>query len=477
MYAMAAIFQSTAFAITTNELRQIVKENKESLSRIHVVYTEEYNDNREKDGQLEVLRNAVGTRVDPETLEKTLQLQKHQKKRVDTFVDRDTKNVKMSCTDLRDISDLLKKKSLPAVQKSNVSLTKDILIKGNYFMDFVGSDNFDNQQNAVLSLQSVDMDMNKDFFDVLFLGILDERYLSDDYSLVLSEEKNGGTERLKIETTRGKKGENKGVVICDPSLAYRVREIKWYTNNKLIKEIIIDDYRMVDGIPYSFSYAEKSYDTNGNIILETTCKVDHAELNKEFPPDVFKLNIPDGTIVQDLIVAQQLYTMKKGGLFGIQDILAQQADKQAAEELQNINTAQQSLGNKSALIPNAFMARKSDKPFVFDLSNAKLISIPLQDSFDTEPLYDYLKKLGQGDFAWDGTFVTLRSATLVDNSKAQPVLKRTKGRWINSYEFPKDIQLPYTFFIKTQEGVNFEIAIKEIGSEGIKISYCRAETN
>jgi hypothetical protein len=205
--------------------------------------------------------------------------------------------------------------------------------------------------------------------------------------------------------------------------------------------------------------------------------VDHAELNKEFPPDVFKLNIPDGTIVQDLIVAQQLYTMKKGGLFGIQDILAQQADKQAAEELQNINTAQQSLGNKSALIPNAFMARKSDKPFVFDLSNAKLISIPLQDSFDTEPLYDYLKKLGQGDFAWDGTFVTLRSATLVDNSKAQPVLKRTKGRWINSYEFPKDIQLPYTFFIKTQEGVNFEIAIKEIGSEGIKISYCRAETN
>ena len=122
-------------------------------------------------------------------------------------------------------------------------------------------------------------------------------------------------------------------------------------------------------------------------------------------------------------------------------------------------------------IPTRSIARKHDKPFVFDLKDEKLIMVSL-DKENNQQMNKKLTDLGKGDIAWDGSLVTFRDAnalTVVRELKRP--LETTKGKWINSYKLPAKVKLPYSALIKTKERENYLIAIYEIQKDGIWILY------
>ncbi len=125
---------------------------------------------------------------------------------------------------------------------------------------------------------------------------------------------------------------------------------------------------------------------------------------------------------------------------------------------------------KEVFIPKVNSALKQDKPFVFDLASSKLLNPAAK--VDSGQAYKNLLKLGKGDIAWDGSLLTVRKAkALTVRQESNRPLKCTPGRWCNFDKLPEKVDLPYSALIVTDEGVDYLISIREIKSDGIKITY------
>jgi len=300
-------------AITLPELRQIVTDSQKSVTTAHLVYTEEFNDNRPTAGDKDSVKYKVK------------ELNKHRRFKADVILDYRTKNLKRTLTDLRDVDALLKEHNIPPVQKPVVSWSRTLVVQRPYEMELLGTDVTDGPQDLVLS-KSPEQEYH--VFSLMHLGIIDEEVLSEDAGPTLSEINSEGKSLLRIELTP--KGQNrfKGIIDCDPSLGYRYCRVQWYSDGQLINETIADDYRYVNDVnnttevPYPFLYIQRIFDEDGKIDWETKYVMEKVELGADLSSDDFKIFVPAGTQLTDTAVSMTTHTIGQSGYMGIEDALS-----------------------------------------------------------------------------------------------------------------------------------------------------------
>ena len=105
-----------------------------------------------------------------------------------------------------------------------------------------------------------------------------------------------------------------------------------------------------------------------------------------------------------------------------------------------------------------------------DLADSRLVNP--REKPESEESNNYLKELGKGDIAWDGTVVATRGAkVLTTKQESKRPVKLTKGKWTDSYKLPEEVQLPYSILVVTRERANFLVSIRKIDSGGITVAY------
>jgi hypothetical protein len=451
-------------AITISELRQIISESQiDAATTAHIVYTEEYNNNDNR---------SFG--IEPNDIRyKPRMINKHRQIKVDAIMDFATERVKSTMTDLRDIDKLLKDNDMPPEQKVNVSATKTLLYHGNHVGSLLPGDNFIFSKQPRFMLSEAPGPARY-MFEKFSLGVIYKNELSNDWNPTITEINKGNQSLLCINLTSSKENALNGKIECDPSLGYRFRRIQWYQGDRLVKEIIADDYRNINGVPYPFLYISRSFDENGGILRERKQVVQEVELGIDLSEEDFTVFMPKGTIISDLILSHKVTEIEQDSRMGIGDILGMGAQEIAQAELAKLIIQPDSLPSepvrREIFIPHVDVAQREHEPFVLDLAGSELIDAPEADKLDTERIYNYLTKLGEGDIAWNGSLVTLRdSKAFMVKQEAERPFKYETGHWIASAELLEGIQLPYTLLIANKEGVFHLITIKKITSEGITV--------
>jgi len=303
-------------AITLSELRQIVTDSRESITSVttaHLVYIEDFNDNRPTTGEKDSLEYKVN------------ELHKHKRFKVDGILNCGTKSLKSSLMDLRDVDALLKEHNIPAVQKSVVSSSRIIVIQRPYEMELLGIDVSDAPPDLILSKcpgQKYYM------FGLISLGIINEKLLSEDFGPTFSKVNSDGQSLLRIELIREGQNSLKRTIDCEPSLGYRFRRIQLHSDGQLIKETIADDYRYVNDVnntivvPFPFRYINRSFDKDGKIRRETKYVMEKVQLGVDLSPDDFKILVPAGTNFIDVVISMTTHTIERSGYMGIDDALS-----------------------------------------------------------------------------------------------------------------------------------------------------------
>lgn len=451
-------------AITISELRQIISESQiDAATTAHIVYTEEYNNNDNRSFGIEPNDVRYKPRI----------INKHRQIKVDAIMDYATERVKSTMTDLRDIDKLLKDNDMPPEQKVNVSTTKTLLYHGNHVGSLLPGENFIHSKQSHFMLSEAPGPARY-MFENLSSGVIFNNELSNDWNPTITEVNRANQSLLCINLRSNKDNTLNGKIECDPSLGYRFRRIQWYKGDRLVKEIIADDYKDINGVPYPFLYISRSFDENGGIIRERKQVFQEVELGIDLSEEDFTVLMPKGTIISDLILSHKVTEVEQDSRMGIADILGMGAQEIAQAELAKLTIHPDSLTSELArreiFIPHASVAQKGYKPFVLDLARAKLIYAPTADKLDTERIYSYLTKLGKGDIAWNGTLVTLRDskALMVKQEAERPFIYKA-GQWSASVELPEAMKLPYNFLMSNKEGISHLITIEKITTEGVTV--------
>lgn len=309
-------------AITLSELRQIVTDSRESITSVttaHLIYIEDFNDNKPTAGEKDSLEYKVN------------ELHKHRRFKVDGILNCKTKSLKGSLTDLRDVDALLKEHNIPPVQKSVVSWSRKLVIQRPYEMELLGIDVSDAPPDLILSRCP---GPKYYMFGLTSLGIINEKLLSEDLSPTLSETNSDGKSLLRIELiTKGQKS-LKRTIDCDSSLGYCFRRIQCHSEGQLVWETIADDYRYVNDVnntivvPYPFLYINRSFDKDGKIRRETKYVMEEVQLGVDLSPDDFKIFVPAGTQFIDTVVSMTTHPIDQSGYLGIDDALSIGSDLQ-----------------------------------------------------------------------------------------------------------------------------------------------------
>lgn len=305
----ATLARAQGPAITLPELCQIVTDSRESVKSVataHLVYIEEFNNNRLTAGDKDSVKYKVK------------ELNKHRRFKVDGILDYRTKSLKSSLTDLRDVDALLKEHNIPPVQKSVVSWARALVIQRPYEMELLGIDVSDAPPDLILSKCP---GPKYYMFGLISLGIINEKLLSEDLGPTLSEINSNGQSLLRIKLTRKGQTSLKRTIDCDPSLGYRFRRIQRHSDGQLIGETIADNYKDVNGIPYPFLYIDRIFDKDGKIRRETKYVMKKVELGVDLSPDDFKVFVPAGTQFLDAVASMTTHTVEQGDYMGIDDAL------------------------------------------------------------------------------------------------------------------------------------------------------------
>jgi len=314
----AAFASAQGSAITLPELRQIVTDSQESVNSVttaHLVYIEDFNDNRPSTGDKDSMRYKVN------------ETHKHKRFKVDGILNCRTKSLKSSLTDLRDVDALLKEHNIPPAQKSVVSSSRRLVIQQPYEMELLGINVSDAPPDLILSKCP---GPKYYMFGLTSLGIINVKLLSEDFGPILSEVNSDGQSLLRIQLTVERQNAMKAAIKidCDPSLGYRFRRIQWHSDGQLIKETVADDYGYVNDVnsmivvPYPFLYIDRSFDKDGKIRRETKYVMEKVQLGVDLSPDDFKIFVPAGTHFIDAVVSMTTHRIDQSGYMGIDDALS-----------------------------------------------------------------------------------------------------------------------------------------------------------
>jgi hypothetical protein len=225
--------------------------------------------------------------------------------------------------DVRDLNELFKSEEIPLNTVRWIAQNKTTLVKEDYSINMI------NQTGPVLKIYKEETSKENfqvpSFFQTPYFGIPDPGYFTKEKNLIITEctplvcvDVNFSTP----EITRILRFE------LDPVLGYRLKSFKTIINNVCTREIIADDYRNINGIPYPFIYKIKSFNPLGQLRFEENFYAEKVAFNKEFKEEDFRMFVPPDTEVSipgDSVTSdtRNVRTQKiKGGCYlGVDDIL------------------------------------------------------------------------------------------------------------------------------------------------------------
>jgi hypothetical protein len=302
-----------------DEVRQISADDQGIITTAHIVYIHEKTSEPPK----KEIMNFIG-----EGLSRANQ---HIVTEEEFFLDNAAKQAKKVITDLRDINTLIAENNIPDTRLNRLNLEQSAVVlyeNGSVFRF--------NPDTPSGSLDKFSGTFEPDFPT---LGIIPLTLLNQDAQL--DDIETDGRASLRISRSQEVSGGLVDtVIICEPSIGYRLRSIRWSMAGRVFKEIVADDYKDVNGIPYPFSYISRQFSREGRLTADTqtgTLRFEHkytikrAEFGTKLSEADFKIFITSRTPITDFSGAS--LSLPRSGLgkgTGINDILA---IRDEAEEL------------------------------------------------------------------------------------------------------------------------------------------------
>ncbi len=363
-------------------------------------------------------------------------------------------------TDLRDLDAITKKGNLPAYQRDNVDLSQSFIVDNTtlYEMTLYDSSRNRTEPQACLNKRPGKLGYYIDS------GVIDKRNLRDEFLTKLTHFTKGGSEYLKIELTFDKHGDRKLEYVCDPGLGYRFRELKRTFKGDVTYKVTAEDYKIIDGIPFPFTYTTTYY-RDGKVAKQITKKVKEAKLNPVLTEKDFKLFLPKGTFVMEDILMKDTRIIESDGLMGIDDVLRLYADEVAHKELSNLTTIEDVSPTEPTelILPKIQSGKPKDKLFVLDLASQAVSMREFAGGLNSKAAYEDFLKQKKGDILWSGRILTVRDAEII--ATKPDTLKAQKGKWAGACK----VALGCTFTVQTKEKRMYEIVVLEIYDDGIKL--------
>jgi len=444
---------SFAAGITLPELREVVSSDLGAISRGKIV------------AEINVLDNSYVSSSPQKNNHEDDKLKikriNSQQKYLSTYTFDTTRGLtKEVWEDLRDLDAIAKKENLTPVQRINVDCSQSVLVDNTTLneLSFMDSNRTGAEPQACL---------NKRPGKIRYYvepGTINKKYLKEKYSIKLTQLTEGDSDLLKIDITFDEKGDSKLEYICNPGLGYRFKEQNWIYKGQVTKKITAEDYKIIDGIPYPFTYTTTYY-RNGEVKKRITKKVKKAKLDPVLTKKDFKIFLPNGTFMIEDVILHSTRTIKYGGAMGISDVLGLYAEEVAGKELLSL-TARGDVSQTESLeiiLPKMQLAKPKGKPFVLDLASRKMIMAGFKGELNSETAYEYFIKHKKGDILWSGKIVTVRDTEIISVNPDKP--KTQKKEWIGLCE----MSLGCSFTVQTKEKKIYEIIVKDISKDEIKL--------
>jgi hypothetical protein len=258
--------------------------------------------------------------------------------------------------------------------------------------------------------------------------------------------------------------------IFDPQLGYALKSYRRLVppDNHVNIQYDMENFESVNGVMLPRSIKSKVfYAEEGRLKLaeESSCEIEKYAINaSDNTPDRYRIEWPDNTIVYDQYLGMSFLYVN--GAIQMQKELYLDGAAPPRELLAS------SLGSKSdkilSFVPKIDAALRLNKSSVYDLATCKLIYV--EANVESSKIYNQLLKAEQGDLAWNDTLLTTRDTILYPLAEnADKPLEFVSGKWTRSYNFPKEVPLPYEFIAKTRENRRYKIGIYKIDPDGIWI--------
>jgi hypothetical protein len=250
-----------------------------------------------------------------------------------------TGDVKWDIKDLRNIDSVLKDYNLPESARNVVLRDRTSLTNGSYEL-LLRSNNEQGIKTLYFEKMSALRQASYPLYkDILFSGIFDERLLSFVKTPKISEEKMDGEDVLKIEEINLENGhEAKTTILFLPSIGYRLKSFERRYDGHLVTELIADDYRMINGVPFPFHTSGKQYNISDHKLVAFGERTfEKVEFLNNLDENIFKIHVPKGTVFNDSVLGGKHTQYSEDQDVSIKDLYKDIADKPATEMLTDPN--------------------------------------------------------------------------------------------------------------------------------------------
>jgi hypothetical protein len=447
--------------MTLPEFRQIISEGQQPCSTGRFIYSEvtmEASSHMIDDG------NTPAGRIN--------EMNRHKWMRVEATVDWNGQRAKTKEEDLRDIGRMMQEKGLTARDRANLDQGREVVTSGAHVMFFYDGNRLDTGPELDL-VQAPGPVVDK--LDLVRLGCIAPEALSGQWDTTFSAMQVDGQQRLVVRREASVEGSSASCVLeCDPALGYRYRSARVYSNGRLVKEELADDFRDVGGTPYPHKYRTRFFDETGTLSREVELTFEKVELNLPVTDDDFTISAPAGTRVVDTIVSGRESFLQAAEKVSIQGILNQYASQVAMAEMRNLaldsdkGAMPAKVEEWEIVIPDARVEGNRRHPFVLDLGQAVLVSAGDGGELDWEQIDRALVTLEKGDLAWNGELVLLRGASLSPAAKSEQIVVRERGSY-KVIQIREGSQLPVSLVVRNRMAKEYLVTIVEITSRGMRV--------
>lgn len=298
--SISVLFCTISYGITFDSIRQAAQQLSRP-STMHLLAIEQVTVNRMADNN----ENEVNKSIK--------QANQSIVSEVNIFMDIQSEQAKEIQTDLRDINSLMVQYNIPdeKLNRINLNQSKIILYKG---------DNSIIYTPGISDITLWKSSGPKYLFDIAANGIMPDKILNSKGDINVIEYEADEKTLVKVEITY--KTGISIIVECDPSIGYRYKSIKWLYNGQLSSELLVNDYREVDGIYYPFYFVRRNYSESGNIEYEYILSVEEIHIGIKLAGNDFKIFAPPGTQIADSLVSQTTSKIGTSRTLGIDDVIA-----------------------------------------------------------------------------------------------------------------------------------------------------------
>lgn len=223
-------------------------------------------------------------------LDKVVELNRDRHTRERVVYSRHRQQWKVEKQELRGIDRMMADKALPELQRLALSDDRILLFSNSlpHYVDYGFA-----EDRGILTVMT--LPKNAIRRPPVQLGVRESGFLLRATETSVTEEERDG-QRVRVVTA--KLPDLTVVYVLSSELDHRVREVEHRASQGArIYQLVLSDYRLVDGIPLPFKSEERQWSLAGQLTRETLVNVESARVNVEPPKTEFIVGIAPHTAV------------------------------------------------------------------------------------------------------------------------------------------------------------------------------------